>query len=132
MLPAICFVFSRKQCEVLASYVELNLLDGTQTSRVEKECRSIVTKFANYHEYLELPEYKKMVGLLERGIAVHHAGILPPLREIIEIMFSRGYIKMLFATETFAVGINMPTKTVLFTSLFKFDGSGMRLLLPHE
>ena len=73
-----------------------------------------------------------MVKLLEKGIAIHHSGILPILREMVELLFSKGYIKLLFATETFAVGINMPTKAVLFTSLKKFDGSGMRYLLPHE
>jgi superfamily II RNA helicase len=58
--------------------------------------------------------------------------MLPVFREMVELMFTRGYIKMLFATETFAVGLNMPTKTVLFTALQRFDGQGMRYLLPHE
>ena len=70
--------------------------------------------------------------MLQKGIAVHHSGVIPVFKEIIEIMFERGYVKLLFATETFAVGVNMPTKTVLFTGLKKFDGNKFRFLLPHE
>ena len=73
-----------------------------------------------------------MMSLIKKGIAIHHSGILPILREIVELFFAKGYIKLLFATETFAVGINMPTKTVIFTSFSKFDGNDMRYLLPHE
>jgi superfamily II RNA helicase len=73
-----------------------------------------------------------MISLLEKGVAIHHAGIMPILREMVELLFAKGYIKLLFATETFAVGINMPTKTVIFTDLNKFDGSGMRPLYSHE
>lgn len=57
---------------------------------------------------------------------------MPVIREMVELLFEKRYIKLLFATETFAVGINMPTKTVIFTSLNKFSGSKMRDLLPHE
>jgi superfamily II RNA helicase len=73
-----------------------------------------------------------MVSLLEKGVAIHHAGIMPILREMVELLFSKGYIKLLFATETFAVGINMPTKTVIFTDLNKFDGTGSRPFYSHE
>ena len=73
-----------------------------------------------------------IVRLLEKGVAVHHSGIMPIFREMIELLFSKGYIKLLFATETFAVGINMPTKTVIFTGFDKFNGSGMRMIYPHE
>jgi superfamily II RNA helicase len=73
-----------------------------------------------------------MISLLEKGVAIHHAGIMPILREMVELLFAKGYIKLLFATETFAVGINMPTKTVIFTDLNKFDGTGMRPLYSHE
>ena len=73
-----------------------------------------------------------MIELLKKGIAIHHAGVMPILREMIELLFEKKYIKLLFATETFAVGINMPTKTVIFTSLTKFSGNEMRYLLPHE
>uniref|UniRef100_A0A6C0LGE4 Helicase n=1 Tax=viral metagenome TaxID=1070528 RepID=A0A6C0LGE4_9ZZZZ len=135
MLPAICFVFSRKHVELAAKEIEVCLYeDGdVKSSTVEKECRKILMdKLPNYREYLDLKEYTEMIALLEKGVAIHHAGIMPVLREMIELLFDRGYIKLLFATETFAVGINMPTKTVIFSSVDKWDGNGRRILYPHE
>jgi superfamily II RNA helicase len=135
MLPAICFVFSRKKVEEYAEYIETSLFDDDEShipNIIGKECNKILRKLPNHQEYTNMPEYIQMVKLLEKGIAIHHSGILPILREMVELLFSKGYIKLLFATETFAVGINMPTKTVLFTSLKKFDGYVMRYLLPHE
>uniref|UniRef100_A0AAV2K7J5 Helicase C-terminal domain-containing protein n=1 Tax=Knipowitschia caucasica TaxID=637954 RepID=A0AAV2K7J5_KNICA len=73
-----------------------------------------------------------MRDLLKRGIAVHHSGILPILKEVIEMLFSRGLVKVLFATETFAMGVNMPARTVVFDSIRKHDGTGFRNLLPGE
>ena len=134
MLPAICFVLSRKALEQCAKEVTTVLLedDSKVPYIVRRECEQIIRKLPNYQEYLNLPEYVSMVSLLEKGIAIHHAGIMPILREMVELLFAKGYIKLLFATETFAVGINMPTKTVLFTDLNKFDGSSMRPLYSHE
>jgi antiviral helicase SKI2 len=134
MLPALCFVLSRKQLEACAQEITQPLLefDSKVGYIVRRECEQIMRKLPNYQEYLELPEYLNMVSLLEKGIAIHHAGVMPVLREMVELLYAKGYIKLLFATETFAVGINMPTKTTLFTSLEKFDGSGMRMLYSHE
>ena len=135
MLPAICFIFSRKHVEQAAKECSFGLFeeDSGIPALIEKECHHLLMqKLANYKEYIELPEYKEIVKLLEKGIAIHHAGIMPVLREMIELLFEKGYIKLLFATETFAVGINMPTKTVIFTGLTKYNGSTMRLLFPHE
>jgi len=134
MLPAICFVLSRKALEQCAKEVTTVLLedDSKVPYTIQRECEQIIRKLPNYQEYLNLPEYVSMVSLLEKGIAIHHAGIMPILREMVELLFSKGYIKLLFATETFAVGINMPTKTVLFTDVNKYDGSNMRLLHSHE
>ena len=134
MLPAICFVFSRKALEKCASEITTNLLefDSKVPYIVKMECEQIIRKLPNYEEYLHLPEYTHMISLLEKGIAIHHAGIMPVLREMVELLFAKGYIKLLFATETFAVGINMPTKTVLFTDVNKFDGNTNRMLHSHE
>ena len=134
MLPAICFVLSRKALEQCAKEVTTVLLedDSKVPYIVQRECEQIIRKLPNYEEYLTLPEYLNMVGLLEKGIAIHHAGVMPVLREMVELLFAKGYIKLLFATETFAVGINMPTKTVLFTDMNKFDGSNLRPLMSHE
>jgi superfamily II RNA helicase len=135
MLPAICFVFSRKHVEQAAKEISFSLFeeDTGLPTLVEKECRHILSaKLANYQEYLELNEYKTIVALLTKGIAIHHAGIIPVLREMVELLFEKGFIRLLIATETFAVGLNMPTKTVIFAGLTKFNGSTMRLLYPHE
>jgi len=86
----------------------------------------------NYQEYMALPEYATLVSLMQKGIAIHHAGVIPVFREVVELLFAKGFVKLLFATETFAVGINMPTRTVIFTDLYKYDGKSKRLLLPHE
>ena len=134
MLPALCFVFSRKNVEKYASQISVNLLedDSKVPYIVRKECEQMIRKLPNFEEYLQLPEYETMVSLLEKGVAVHHSGIMPVLREIVELMFSKGYIKLLFATETFAVGLNMPTKTVIFSNLSKYTSEGVRMLLGHE
>lgn len=134
MLPAICFVFSRKGVEQCASEISHSLIEDecTHSETVEHECKKILLKLSNYREYINLPEYTFMIKLLKKGIAIHHSGVLPVLREMVEMLFSKGYIRLLFATETFAVGINMPTKTVVFTSFTKYDGNQERILLGHE
>ena len=135
MLPAICFVFSRKNVELCAKEVTINLFhkDDKTPNIIEHECEKIlIGKLKNYKEYTALEEYRTMISLLKKGIAVHHAGIMPILREMVELLFEKKYIKLLFATETFAVGINMPTKTVIFSSVSKFSGESMRYLLSHE
>jgi len=134
MLPAIAFVFSRKQVEKCASEITVPLLedDSKVPYTVRRECEQIIRKLPNYQEYMELPEYGKLVSLLEKGVGIHHSGMIPILREIVEIMISKRYIKLLFATESFAIGLDCPIKTAIFTSMTKFDGSNERLLLSHE
>ena len=134
ILPSLCFVFSRKMTKIFAEKITVPLFDENSTvpSTIKKECKQILMKLGNYREYISLPEYDWLTKLLEKGIAVHHSGITPVFREMVEILFGKGYIKLLFATETFAVGINMPTKAVVFSSLTKFDGKGFRYLHSHE
>jgi superfamily II RNA helicase len=134
MLPALCFVFSRKQLEICAKEVTTVLLedDSKVPYIIRRECEQIMRKLPNYQEYLQLPEYIELTNLLEKGIAIHHAGILAPLREMVELLYAKGYIKLLFATETMSTGINMPVKTVLFTSLDKYDGNQVRPMYAHE
>ena len=134
MLPAICFIFSRRGVEEAANEITISLFDEDDTTPniIADECQKILMKLPNYKEYIHLPEYVNLMKVLKKGIAIHHSGIMPIFREMVELMFAKGYIKLLFATETFAVGINMPTKTVIFTSINKFDGSYNRALLSHE
>jgi len=134
MLPAICYVFSRKQLEVCAHEITANLLefDSKIPYTIDYECEQIIRKLPNYKEYLQLPEYLDMVTLLRKGVAMHHSGLMPVLKEIVEILFSKGYIKLLFATESVAIGLNLPVKTCVFTDIYKHDGSMMRVLQAHE
>jgi superfamily II RNA helicase len=99
---------------------------------VKRECDAILRKLPNWEEYTSLPEYHFLVGLLEKGIGIHHSGMVPILREIVEFMISKKYIKILFATESFAIGLDCPIKTAVFTGLTKFDGSDHRWLMAHE
>jgi superfamily II RNA helicase len=134
MLPAIAFVFSRKQVEACARDITIRVLedDNKVPYIVRRECEQIIRRFPNYREYLELPEYNQLMDLLENGIGIHHSGMIPVLREIVEIMISKKYIKMLFATESFAIGLDCPIKTAIFTNVRKFDGHGERFLMAHE
>ena len=134
MLPAIGFVFSRKHVELCAHEITIPILedDSKIPYTVRKDCEQIVRKLPNYREYLELPEYNDLVALLEKGIGIHHSGMIPILREIVELMISKKYIKLLFATESFAIGLDCPIKTAIFTGLTKFDGSSERYLMSHE
>ena len=134
MLPAIVFVFSRKLVEQLAQDITVPVLedDSKVGYNVRRECEQIVRRLSNYHEYLELPEYNTLVSLLEKGIGIHHSGMIPILREIVELMISKKYIKILFATESFAIGLDCPIKTTVFSALKKFDGRGERQLFSHE
>jgi hypothetical protein len=132
LLPALFFVFSRKNCERFAENSEHTLLDSSDTASVKH-----ILDF-HLHRYgdtlLRMPQYNTLRPLLERGIAFHHSGLLPVLKEIVEILFGKGFVKLLFATETFAVGINMPTKTVVFTGYRKYDDAtgGQRMLNTDE
>jgi superfamily II RNA helicase len=134
MLPALCFVLSRKQLEIAAKEITVPLLefDSKVAYTIRYECEQIIRKLPNFQEYLELPEYQSMVQLLEKGIAIHHSGVMPILKEMVEILYGKGYIKLLFATETFSIGVNMPTKTVIFTDVTKYDGNIQRIFYSHE
>ena len=128
LLPAIFFILSRKQCELYADKVDMTLLSSSDTASV----KHIIAFHLHRKDLEQVPQYHTIYNLLCRGIAFHHSGLLPVLKEIIEILFSKGFVKMLFCTETFAVGLNMPTKTVLFAGFKKFDDEGMRILRNDE
>ena len=134
MLPALCYVFSRKQLEKCASEITVPLLefDSKVPYTIHRECEQIIRKLPNYEEYLHLPEYVNLVALLEKGIGIHHAGMMSILREIVEILFARGMIKMLFCTTSVAIGLNLPVKTAIFTDINKHDGDHITILQGHE
>jgi superfamily II RNA helicase len=135
MTPAICYIFSIKQIEVYSKEITTNLLefDSKVPYIAKRECDKILReKLSNFEEYCNLPEYLTLVSLLEKGIATHHSKMLPVLREIVEIFFTRGYIKLLFATESVAIGLNLPVKSCIFTDIYKHDGTCLRILQAHE
>ena len=132
LLPALFFVLSRKDCEKYVQKVESTLITSSEAAEVVH-----IWNFhlRNHKESLEkLPQYHMLRSLVEKGLAYHHSGLVPMLKEIIEILFSKGFIKVLFATETFAVGINMPTKTAVFVGVKKYDEQcqDMRVLTTAE
>lgn len=131
MLPVVVFMLSRKRCDMSA--VLLRNVDLT----TETEKHTIRTFFQNNIRHLkgtdrQLPQVLMMQELLETGIGIHHSGILPILKEIVEMLFQTGVVKLLFATETFAMGVNMPARTVVFDSIKKYDGTNFRILYPSE
>lgn len=130
LLPALFFVLSRKQCEAYADKVDGTLLSSGDTATV----KHIISFHLHRHKLEKVPQYHQIYDLLCRGIAFHHSGLLPLLKEITEILFSKGFVKIMFCTETFAVGLNMPTKTVLFSGFKKYDDQlgGMRMLRTDE
>lgn len=134
MLPALCYVFSRKQLEKCANEITTPLLefDSKVPYTIRRECEQIIRKLPNYQEYLHLPEYVNLVALLEKGVGIHHAGMMSILREIVEILFARGMIKMLFCTTSVAIGLNLPVKTAIFTDINKHDGDYITILQGHE
>ncbi len=129
-LPAIVFQFSRKGCERLAKQVKSDFIDGKQAADVKHIWNFHLSRYKDSLE--KSPQHYDLFSLVVRGIAFHHSGLQPFLKEILEILFSKGLVKVLFATETFAVGINMPTKTVIFTSLEKYSDGGERFLHTSE
>jgi len=134
MLPAIAFIFSRKQVEECATSLTVPLLedDSKVPYTVERECHQIIRRLSNWEEYAQLPEYIQLVNLLQKGIGIHHSGMIPVLREIVELCISKKYIKFLFATESFAIGLDCPIKTAVFVGFSKFDGEVERILHSHE
>jgi len=132
ILPAIFFVFSRKNCEIYASKVSGTLIDSSDAAKVK---HIIEFHLHRYKENVQISQqYYILVSLLEKGIGFHHSGLLPLLKEIVEILFLKGLIKVLFATETMAIGVNLPVKTVVFTSYKKYDeeSNSMRMLYTDE
>ncbi len=130
MLPALFFVFNRDNCEKFAAALESSLLDSSDSAQVT---HIIDYHLRNHKETLQsVSQYYTITDLLKKGIAYHHSGLHPLLKEIVEILFAKGLIRVLFCTETFAVGINMPTRTVVFTELRKHDNSGLRVVRPDE
>jgi len=129
-IPALFFKFSRKKCETICKTVRRNLLSFEEIATVENIFNFQMRHYKKIYEIL--PQYQDVYQQLKKGVVYHHSGLIPILKEIIEILYSKGLVKILFATETFAIGVNMPTKTVLFTDIQKYDNNGLRTLRTDE
>ncbi|MFC6355618.1 DEAD/DEAH box helicase [Luethyella okanaganae] len=133
LLPAIFFVFSRIGCDQAVRQV---LRDGVRLTQaherdeirriVEERCRTLLD------EDLAVLGYWEWLEGLERGVAAHHAGMLPAFKEVVEELFQKKLVKAVFATETLALGINMPARTVVLEKLEKFNGEARVPITPGE
>lgn len=131
LLPVVAFTFSRKRCDdniYLLNSLDLNT--QAEKSRIHLFIHKSLSSLSK--EDQSIPQIIHLTESLSRGIGVHHSGILPIMKEIIELLFQMGLIKVLFATETFAMGINMPARTVIFDSIRKHDGTKFRSLQTSE
>lgn len=118
-LPCIYFSFSRRRCEYLADEVRnYNFLNADETHKIAELYKDLCGRYELSNE----KSASLLAPLIKKGIAHHHAGMLPTLKEIVERLFTSRLIKMIFTTETFALGINMPARTVVFDELRKFYG----------
>jgi len=117
-LPCLYFIFNRKGCEEQAErYSHRSLLTTDEQVRIIELFNRLCAQYE-----LEPEKIRQLSQLVSCGVAYHHAGMLPTMKEVVEQLFTSGLIKLLFATETFAVGVNMPAKSVVFDEITKFDG----------
>ncbi|KAI1343458.1 DSHCT domain-containing protein [Xylariaceae sp. FL0016] len=131
LLPACIFVFSKKRCEENADALSnQDFTTAQEKSHIHMIFQKSIARLRP--EDRVLPQIIRLKELLSRGIAVHHGGLLPIVKEIVEILFAETLVKVLFATETFAMGLNLPTRTVVFSGYRKHDGHSFRNLLPGE
>lgn len=128
-LPAIYFIFGRRRTEILAQEAtQFNFLTQEEQSQIKKFYQTLLDRYDLTHERSAY----ELSPLIERGIAYHHAGMLPTLKEVVEQLFTSRLIKIIFTTETFALGINMPARSVVFDELEKFYGTHFHNLTNRD
>lgn len=133
LLPAIFFIFSRAGCESAVSACRrdgVRLTTKEEQSEIRKIAQARCSSIAE--EDLDTLNYQDWLASLERGFAAHHAGMLPAFKEVVEELFLRKLVKVVFATETLALGINMPARTVVLERLDKYNGEGRVAITAGE
>jgi ATP-dependent RNA helicase HelY len=133
MLPAIAFVFSRKGCDQAVEQclaAGLRLTEPGERARIRAIADAKTAGLAD--DDLDVLRFDHWLAGLEAGFAAHHAGMVPPMKEAVEEAFAAGLVKMVFATETLALGINMPARSVVIEKLSKFTGERHEFLTPGE
>ena len=131
LCPAVIFVFSIKKITEYAKMLSLKcLVTKNEKNQIYNFYKNVVNSMPT--EDQNIPQVKELEEILQSGIGMHHAGLLPILKETIEILYSRGLIKILFATTSFSIGLNMPTRTVVFTDLYKYNDTNKEILSSSE
>src|SRR5690606_8330766 len=133
MLPAIYFLFSRNDCQQFAERLAImrpQLISARQESLIEQTIDAVLANMRP--EDRQLDQVRTITDLARKGIGFHHAGLLPILKQLVELLFSRGLMEVVFATDTLALGVNMPARTVVIGRMSKWDGRRRRLLIPNE
>ena len=133
LLPAITFIFSRVGCDAAVKqclHAGLRLTSPEEREEIKRTALRYTQNIAE--EDLEVLNFTEWLTALERGIAAHHAGLLPSFKGAVEDLFERGLVKAVFATETLALGINMPARTVVLEKLIKFNGEAHVPITPGE
>lgn len=134
MLPAIYFLFSRRDCEENArrySMMRPNLVrDDITRDRIKATLDAYLGSLREEDRQLE--QVKLISALASAGIGFHHAGLLPLLKQLVEVLFIRGLMQVVFATDTLALGVNMPARSVIIGRMSKWDGRRQRMLIPNE
>mgnify|MGYP002624232226 FL=1 len=131
LCPAVIFVFSIKR---ITEYAKMLSLKSLVPQWQQKEIISFYNNVVNSmpEEDRNIPQVRELQEILPSGIGMHHAGLLPILKEAIEVLYSRGLIKILFATTSFSIGLNMPTRTVVFTDIYKYNDTAKEILSSSE
>ena len=133
LLPAIYFIFSRAQCDEAARHcvaAGMRLIDEDERARVREIAHRRLDGLSDAD--LDILGYEQFMLQLDSGVAAHHAGMVPPFKEVVEQAFQEGLVKVVFATETLAVGVNMPARTVVIEKLTKFTGDHHETLSPGQ
>ena len=133
LLPAIYFLFSRNDCQVFAERLAMmrpQLVGPGQLEQIESVLQSYLSNMRP--EDRELEQVQLITDLARKGIGFHHAGLLPLLKQLVEVLFGRGLMQIVFATDTLALGVNMPARSVVIGRMTKWDGRRRRILIPNE
>jgi len=133
MLPVIYFLFSRNDCQAYAERLALmrpHLVTEQQAARIEATIGTFIAAMRT--EDVALDQVQVATSLARKGIGFHHAGLLPVLKQLVEVLFSRGLMQVVFATDTLALGVNMPARSVVIGRMTKWDGRRRRILIANE
>ncbi len=133
MLPAIYFLFSRNDCQAFAERLAATYpltITPDQAAQIDHILDTYISSLRE--EDRSLDQVQVIQSLARKGIGFHHAGLLPVLKQLVEVLFGRGLMQVVFATDTLALGVNMPARTVVVGRMSKWDGRQKRTLIPNE